>query len=162
MNKHIKAIRRNSRLGLWGSVAAVILTVVFIYAVPYRFYPSANTSRWMLIAGVVLSVLAVSMTLLSVRRQIPRLRQTDDLEGKLGGYSVFIREVYFNMLAVVVIVCAFTLLSARNQLLMLAMVSALVLILCFPNMYKMKADLGLDDDMMRELFGDRYIGGDAQ
>ena len=158
MNTHIKTIQRSSRIGLWGSVAVVILTVIFIYASHYRFYQSDYTVRWMLIAGVVLAVLAVSMTLLRVRRQVPVLRQTATLEEKLSGYAVHVRELYLTMMAVVVILCALTILSARNVLLMLALVSVLVLFLNYPNIYRIKVDLGLSDDEMRSLFGDRYIG----
>lgn len=156
MNKYIKTIQRTSRIGLWGSVAAVLLTVAFIYS-PWRFYPSAHTSQWMLVAGSVLAVLAVSMTLLTVRRQIPRLRQSETLEEKLSGYASHVRSLYMTMLAVIVLLCLFTLLSARNVLLMLALVSALMLFLNYPNIYRIKVDLGLTDDEMKRLFGDRYI-----
>lgn len=159
MIQYIKTIQRSSRIGLWGSVAAVLLTVVFIYASPYRFYQSDYTARWMLIAGSVLAVLAVSMTLLTVRRQVPLLRQTEGLEPKLKGYAAHVRSLYLTMLAVVVLLCLFTVLSGRNVLLMLILVTTLVLFLNYPNMYKMKVDLGLTDDEMRSLFGDRYISG---
>ena len=58
----------------------------------------------------------------------------------------------------VVLLCAFTLRSARNPLLMLAIVTVLVLFLNYPNMYRIKVDLGLTDEEMHSLFGDRYIG----
>ena len=156
----LKSIKRPASIGLWGSVAVVILTVLFIYLAPWRFYPSQHTARWMLIAGSVLAVLAVSMTLLNIRRQVPRLRQSDDVDAKLDGYASFVRETYINMLAVVVIICLLTLFSANNVLLMLAMVCTLLLFLNYPNLYKMKADLGLTDEEMKSRFGDRYISSD--
>lgn len=162
MNKHIKTIQTSSRVGLWGSVGVVILTVVFIYAAPWRFYPSEHTAQWMLIAGSVLAVLAVSMMLLSVRRQIPQLRQADSLETKLAGYAAHVRSLYTTMLVVIVLLCAFTLMSARNVLLMLALVSVLVLFLNYPNIYRIKVDLGLTDEEMRSLFGERYISGNEE
>ena len=151
MQENLKHIRRYAALGLWGSVAAVIVTVLFIYVAPWRFYPSEHTSRWMLVAGSVLAVLAVSMTLLSVRRQIPLLRQADALQTKLEGYAAHVRSLYLTMLVVVVLLCAFTLMSARNVLLMLAMVSTLVLFLNYPNIYRIKVDLGLTDEEMSTL-----------
>ena len=157
MQENIKHIRRYAALGLWGSVALVILTVLFIYVAPWRFYPSEHTARWMLIAGSVLAVLAVSMTLLSVRRQIPLLRQSDSLQIKLQGYAAHVRSLYITMLFVVLLLCAFTLMSARNVLLMLALVSTLVLFLTYPNIYRIKVDLGLTDEEMKSLFGDRYL-----
>lgn len=158
---NIKTIRRASAVGLWGSVAAVIVTVLFIYASPWRFYPSAYTSRWMLVSGTVLAVLAVSMTLLTVRRRIPQLRQAEELEYKLDGYAAHVRSLYGTLLTVVVLLCAFTLLSARSVLLMLAIVTVLVLFLNYPNLYRVKVDLGLTDEEMCSLYGDRYIAGDS-
>ena len=159
MNNHLKIIRRASAIGLWGSVAAVVITALFHYLSPYRFYPSATTSRWMLVAGSVLAVLALSASLLVERKQIPALRQSEGLESKLAGYAQHIRSLYLNMLAVVVIICVLTVLSAQNVLLMLAMVSVLMLFLAYPNIYRIKNDLGMTDDEARSLFGDRYISG---
>lgn len=162
MSKDIKTIQRTSQWGLWGSVALVILTAAFIYLSPRRFYQTDYVARWMLIAGAVLAVLAVSMTLLTVRRRVPQLRQAEGLEGKLAGYASHVRSLYLTMLGVVLLLCLFVVLSGRNVLLMLAMVSTLVLFLMYPNIYRIKVDLGLTDDEMRSLFGDRYISGDAQ
>lgn len=159
MNKYTSSIRRSAAIGLWGSVAAVILTALFHFVSPYRFYPSQHTSRWMLIAGAVLAVLALSMALMVIRKQIPSLRQNDSLEAKLSGYAIHIRSLYLTMLAVVVLICLFTVLSAQNVLLMLAMVSTLMLILAYPNIYRVKVDLGLTDEEMRNLYGDKYIAG---
>ena len=159
MNNHLKIIRRASAIGLWGSVAAVVITALVHYLSPYRFYPSATTSRWMLVAGSVLAVLALSASLLVVRKQIPALRQSEGLESKLAGYAQHIRSLYLNMLAVVVVICVLTVLSAQNVLLMLAMVSVLMLFLAYPNIYRIKNDLGMTDDEARNLFGDRYISG---
>lgn len=156
MKKHTQAIRRHSRIGLWGSVGVIILTVAFIYS-PWTFRPSAYSSRWMLIAGAVLAVLAVSMVLLSARRTVPRLRQEENMEKKLSGYAYYVREIYITLLVVIAILCCFTLLSGRPVLLMLAMVSALVLFLNYPNIYRVKVDLGLTDDEMKQLYGDEYV-----
>ena len=160
MNKYTSSIRRSAAIGLWGSVAAVIVAGLFHYLSPYRFYPSQHTARWMLIAGAVLAVLALSMALMVIRKQIPALRQSDSLETKLSGYASHIRSLYITMLAVVVLICLFAVLSAQNVLLMLAMVATLMLILAYPNIYRIKVDLGLTDEEMRNLYGDKYIAGD--
>lgn len=157
MDKYIKKIRRMANIGLWGSVGVVIVSAFYMLVSPWRFYPSQYTSRWMLVAGSVLAVLAVSMALLVIRRQIPSLRQAESLETKLAGYAQHIRSLYISMLVVVVLVCAFMILSAQNVLLMLAMVATLMLFLAYPNIYRIKVELGLSDDEMKSLFGDRYI-----
>jgi hypothetical protein len=61
------------------------------------------------------------------------------------------------MLVVVVLICIFSLLSTKKELLMLAMVSTLMLILAYPNIYRIKVELGLTDDEMKSLYGDQYI-----
>jgi hypothetical protein len=158
LEKETKKIRTSSQVGLWGSVAVVILSALFLYASPCRFpMQSDYVDRWMLIVGSVLAVLSLSMALLTIRKQVPRLRQTEGLEAKLSGYASHIRSLYLSVLAVVVILCAMTLISNQNVLLMLAMVTVLMLILAYPNIYKVKVDLGLTDEEMTSLYGDRYI-----
>ncbi len=157
LENEIKKIRRYSQTGLWGSVAVVILASFFLYVSPVRFMQTEHTARWMLIAGSVLAVLAVSMALLTIRKQIPRLRQAESIEEKVTGYVSHIRSLYLTMLAVVVIICLFMVLSNQNVLLMLALISVLTLFLAYPNIYRIKVELGLTDEEMKQLFGDRYI-----
>lgn len=157
MNEYVKTIRRSANIGLWGSVGVVILAAFYQLVSPWRFYPSQYTARWMLIVGSILAVLAMSMSLLVIRKQIPSLRQADTLDQKLGGYAQHIRSLYISMLVVVTLICIFMVLSAQNVLLMLAMVATLMLFLAYPNIYRMKVELGLTDEEMKALFGDRYI-----
>lgn len=154
--KEIGTIKRTSQTGLWGSVGAVILTAAFMMS-PWTLRQSAYVSRWMLIAGSVLAVLAVSMTLMVVRRQVPRLRQSESLEAKLQGYASHVKSTFMSMFAVVVLLCLMTVLSGQNVLLMLSIVATLTLFLAYPNIYKVKVDLGLTDEEMKSLYGDRYI-----
>lgn len=154
--KEIGTIKRTSQTGLWGSVGAVILTAAFMMS-PWTLRQSAYVSRWMLIAGSVLAVLAVSMTLMVVRRQVPRLRQSESLEAKLQGYASHVKSTFMSMFAVVILLCLMTVLSGQNVLLMLSMVATLTLFLAYPNIYKVKVDLGLTDEEMKSLYGDRYI-----
>lgn len=158
----IKKIRRYSQTGLWGSVAVVILSALFLFVSPVHFTQTTLMGRWMLIAGSVLAVLAVSMALLTIRKQIPRLRQAESVEQKITGYAAHIRSLYLTMFAVVCIICLFMVLSNRNVLLMLAMVSVLTLFLAYPNIYHIKVELGLTDEEMKQLFGDKYIVEEKQ
>ncbi len=158
MDKKLKEISRTAAIGLWGSVAIVILVGLFHYLSPYRFYQSDYIARWMLIAGVVLAVLAVSAALLVIRKQIPAIRQSDaSLEGKLQMYLSHIKSLYLSMFGVVACIGILIVLSGQSVMLMLAMVSTLTLFLAYPNMYRMKVELGLTDDDMKSLYGDKYI-----
>lgn len=162
MNQYVKKIQTTSRIGLWGSVGVVIATAVFHYVSPWRFYPNEYTARMMLICSTVLTVLVVSAVLLTVRRRIPQLRQAEGMEKKLSGYASHVAGIYWSTLVAVIAVCALTVLSAQSGLLMLAMVATLTLFLAYPNIYKLKTDLGLSDEEVRTLYGDKYVGGDAQ
>ena len=153
----IKKIRRYSQTGLWGSMAVAILSCFFLYVSPVHFTQTTQVGRWMLIAGSVLAVLSVSMALLTIRKQIPRLRQADGIEQKLTGYAAHIRSLYLTMFTVVFIICLFMVLSNQWVLLMLVLVSVLTLFLAYPNIYRIKVELGLSDEEMKILFGDNYI-----
>ena len=138
--KETDTIKRMAQVGLWGSTAVVILAAMFLYVSPWRFAPQTPyVNRWMLIAGSVLAVLSLSMALLVIRKQVPRLRQTETLEAKLKGYAAYIRSLFLYIFAVVVVLCAMMLLSGQNVLLMLAMVTVLMLFLAYPNIYKVNA-----------------------
>ncbi|MDY6372548.1 MAG: hypothetical protein SPL12_09695 [Bacteroidales bacterium] len=161
MKQYIKEIERWSRLCLWGSVALVIATALFVWLSPWQITQNATVGRWMLISGSVLAVLAVSMALLTIRKRIPQLRQAEGLETKLAGYAQHVRSLYLSLGAVVLALCVITVLSNQSVLLMLTMVTTMMLFPAYPNMYKVKVDLGLTDEEMRELYGEKYIS-DAQ
>ena len=150
-----------ARIGLWGSVGVTIVAALFVYASPWRFQQSDYMRQWMTIAGSVLAVLAMSMALLVIRRRVPQLRQSESLQAKLEGYAAHVQSLYLSLLAVVTLLCLLMVLSGQNVLLMLAMVTVLMLLLAFPNIYKVKADLGLTDDEMKSLYGDKYIAGNG-
>ena len=161
MKQYIKEIERWSRLCLWGSVGLVIITALFIWLSRWQFTQNATVGRWMLISGSVLAVLAVSMALLTIRKRTPQLRQAEGLQTKLAGYAQHIRTLYLSLTSVVVVLCLLTVLCGQSVLLMLTMVTTMMLFPAYPNMYKVKVDLGLTDEEMRELYGEKYIS-DAQ
>jgi hypothetical protein len=159
MKDLIRKIRRTANWGLYGSIAVVLVAVIFHFSPWHITYQSAQVSRWMLISGAILSVLAVAMALLTIRKTTPRLRQLDSLEAKMQGYSTYISNLYRGSLAIVIIECVLIVLMSDTSLLMITILLVLLLFLSYPNMYKMKNDLGLNDDEMKSLFGDAYIAG---
>lgn len=161
MKQYIKEIERWSRLCLWGSVGLVIITALFIWLSRWQFTQNATVGRWMLISGSVLAVLAVSMALLTIRKRTPQLRQAEGLQTKLAGYAQHIRTLYLSLASVVLVLCLLTVLCGQSVLLMLTMVTTMMLFPAYPNMYKVKVDLGLSNEEMRELYGEKYIS-DAQ
>ena len=156
MKDLIRKIRRTANWGLYGSIAVVLVAVIFHFSPWHITYQSAQVSRWMLISGAILSVLAVAMALLTIRKTTPRLRQLDSLEAKMQGYSTYISNLYRGSLAIVIIECVLIVLMSDTSLLMITIL-VLLLFLSYPNMYKMKNDLGLTDDEMTSLFGSTYV-----
>ena len=57
--------------------------------------------------------------------------------------------------------CILIVLMSDTSLLMVTILLVLLLFLSYPNMYKMKNDLGLTDAEMTALFGDAYISNNA-
>ena len=157
MNQLIKKIRRSANIGLYGSIAVVLIAVIFHFSPYHVAYQSQQVMRWMLIAGTILAVLAVVMMLLTIRKTTPALRQLEKLEDKIQGYQSYITSLFSSTLAIVIIECILIILMSDTSLLMVTILMVLVLFLSYPNMYKMKNDLGLTDDQMKQLFGDEYI-----
>lgn len=157
MNQLIKKFRRSANIGLYGSIAVVLIAVIFHFSPYHVAYQSQQVMRWMLIAGTILAVLAVVMMLLTIRKTTPALRQLEKLEDKIQGYQSYITSLFSSTLAIVIIECILIILMSDTSLLMVTILMVLVLFLSYPNMYKMKNDLGLTDDQMKQLFGDEYI-----
>lgn len=157
MQNLIRKIRCTANWGLYGSIAAVLLVVIFHFSPWHISYQSPQVSRWMLIAGAILAVLAVVMALMTIRKTTPRLRQLSSLDQKLAGYTSYITSLYRGSLSIVIIESILILLMSDTSLLMITILLILLLFLAYPNMYKIKNDLGLTEDEMTTLFGDDYI-----
>ncbi|MBQ6069731.1 MAG: hypothetical protein IJK84_09520 [Bacteroidales bacterium] len=164
MNKadFVKKLRRNANWGLYGSIAAILVAVVFHFSPYHVTYQQPQVKNWMLISGTILAVLAIAMLLLTVRKTTPALRQLEKVEDKLAGYGSYIANLYRGTLAIVIIECVLIILMSDTSLLMVTVLMVLVLFLCYPNMYKMKHDLGLSDDEMTAIFGSEYIADTHQ
>ena len=157
MKDLIRKIQRTANWGLYGSIAVIMLVVVFHFSPWHISYQQPNVVMWMLISGTILAVLAVTMKLLTIRRTPPRLQQLGSLDDKLKGYQSYISNLFTGTLLIVVIECVLIILMSRTTLLMLTMLLVLPLVISHPNMYKMKNDLGLTDDEMTSLFGSNYV-----
>lgn len=157
MKELIKKIRRTANFGLYGSIVVILATVAFHFSKYHITYQQPEVARWMLIAGTVLAVLAIMMVLLMIRRTTPKLRQNDNFEEKITGYASYINNLYSSTFVIVFVECVLIVLMSDSSLLMVTCLLVLMLFLAYPNMYKMKNDLGLTDQEMISLFGSDYI-----
>ena len=159
--KQLKSIRRAANIGLYGSIAVVALVIAEHYLAQYvwerAIVANEYTHKLFLATGLVLAVLDISATLFTLRKQLPTIRQFDDISKKLSRYLTIVRFVYYVTLVAVLIVGAVIVILNENTLIMLLLLLVMLLILNYPNMYKIKSDLGLLDDEMTQLFGDKYI-----
>ena len=165
-NKTVRKIRLSSSIGLWGSLFLVAMTVAEHYLANYVWERVITTNDYtrhlFLITGLVLVVVDVAVILFTLRKQIPRIRQLDDVEEKLHRYKGLVKSVFLVTMVVVLLVSAIIVISHENTLIMLLLLLIVMLMLNYPNMYKIKADLGLDDQQMKELFGDAYISNNNE
>src|SRR5574344_432130 len=153
----IRKIRTTAYIGLFGSLAIPPATILFYYISRHRFYMDNHSYRLFFIAGAVLAVIDIAIILFSLRRQMPKLRQLDSIDEKFHQYTSLINYIYIGTFFVVLFECAIVVFSYNNTLIMLLLLLVLMLFLSFPNMYKIKVDLGLDDEQMTSLFGNDYI-----
>ena len=156
----IKKIRRSANIGLYGSLLLCLCVVAEHFLDRYVWVREITTNDYtrqlFLIVGLVLSIGTIAYALLAMRKNAPRLRQTDGVEAKLQGYCRLIATVYYLSLFTVLIVGAIIVVTHENRLIMLLMLLFVTLVLFYPNMFRIKADLGLLDEEMNELFGEEY------
>lgn len=161
-NQYIKKIRQSANIGLYGSLLLCICVVAEHFLDRHVWVREITTNDYtrqlFLIIGLVLAVGTIAYALFAMRKGAPRLRQTDGVEAKLKGYDRLIATVYYLSLFTVLIVGAIIVITHENRLIMLLMLLFVTLVLCYPNMYKIKADTGMNDDEMKELFGEEYKG----
>jgi len=159
--KEIKRIRTAANVGLYGSLLLCIATVAEHYLDKYvwarEITANEYTRRLFLMVGLVLAVLDIALALFTMRKQTPRLRQMDTVEEKLSAYRRLVGTIYYSSLIVVLIVSAIIVITHENTMIMLLLLLFVTLVLNYPNMYKMKADMGLLDNEMADLFGNDYI-----
>ncbi|MBR3828146.1 MAG: hypothetical protein IKJ40_02445 [Bacteroidales bacterium] len=157
----IKKIRTAANIGLYGSLLLCIATVAEHYLSKYVWVREITTNdytrRLFLMVGLVLAVGEIAMALFAMRKQTPRLRQMDTVDEKLSAYRRLVGTIYYSSLFVVLVVSAIIVITHENTMIMLLLLLFVTLVLNYPNMYKMKADMGLLDDEMAELFGSNYI-----
>lgn len=163
-NNPVRAIRTAANIGLWGTLLFGLLTVAEHYMAEYVWARTIVTNKYthdlLLYGGWVIVVLDIAIILFTVRRQIPKIRQLDAVEEKLDRYKGLVQSIYYTSLVISIIVCAVIVITHESTLLMLLLLHFFTLVLSFPNMYKMKVDCGLNDQEMKELFGDNYISDD--
>lgn len=160
----VRAIRIAANVGLWGTLFFAMLTIAEYYLAEYVWENVITTNdythRLLLYGGLIVVVLYIATVLLTIRRQIPRVRQLDAVEERLDRYKGMVQLIYFIGLIVSIIVCAVVIITRENALLMLLLLHFTTLAMCFPNMYKIKVDCGLNNQDMRDLFGESYISDD--
>ena len=160
-NKLLKAIRCAANIGLWGSLLLLALTIAEHYLDRYVWLRTIVMDEYsrhkLLIIGLIMVVADVAAVLLTIRKDVPRLRQLENIELKLKRYKSLVQMIYLGTLFIVLSVCVIIVVTHENTLIMVLLLLFVTLMLNFPNMYKMKTDLGLNDDEMKSLFGDKYI-----
>ena len=159
--KEIRSIRRAANIGLYGTLALGLLTLVEHYLAEHvwarQIVTNDYTHQLLYIAAPVLTVVGISYILLMVRRQLPQVRQLDTVDEKLPHYRAVVRTVYAILLLVMFVCCAVVVITRENIVIMMMLLLFFMAVMNYPNMYKMKSDMGLLDDEMSDLFGDNYI-----
>lgn len=161
MKEHfLKQIKTASRFGLIASIVVVAAAILWIWLSPYTFRQNDQVHAVMMIAVCVLAIANVAMALLTVRNQFPKTRKMDSVEDRLQRYSQLVSRLYYVTFAVILACSLMTVLTGDRNMLMLVLILTLTLFMAFPNMYRMKVDMGLTNEQAHELWGDAYIVGE--
>ena len=160
--QYLKQIKTASRFGLIASILVVAAAIVWIWLSPYTFRQNDQVHAGMMIAVCVLAILNTTMALLTVRNQFPKTRQMDGVEARLQRYSQLVRRIYYVTFAVITACCLMVVLTGDKNMLMLVLILTLTLFMAFPNMYRMKVDMGLTDEQAHDLWCDEYLTGDSE
>lgn len=156
-NYYMKQIKTASRIGLIGSVIVAAATIAWMMWSQYTFRQSPQVHSTLLVVCTLLAIGGMSGMLLTVRKRFPKLRQLEEVEERLQGYCAIIKGIYYGMFAVIVVICTGTVLMGDKSMLMMVLLVTLSLFMQFPNIYRMKVDMGLTDQQAKELFGNDYI-----
>ena len=97
MQQLTRKIRRSANFGLFGSIAVILVVLIFHFSPWHIPYQSQEVFSWMLISGTILAVLAVVMALFSIRNTPRRLRE---LRPGKSGFSLPVGVIIRNILAV--------------------------------------------------------------
>ena len=161
---YLKKIKTASIVGLYGSILVGTVVVALRLFPHKRLYLYNNDIyQQLLIVGAVLAVADLLLILFAMRRNIPRIRQMEaSVDAKLGRYAALVALTFYGTLAIVLAEGAIIMLCNMSVLIMILLLLVLMLFLSFPNMYKIKVDLGLTDDEMTALFGDSYVREQSQ
>lgn len=159
-NTNIRKIRTAANIGLYGSIFLCIATIVEHYLDKYIWLREITTDEYtrhlFVSAGLIIAVADIAYILFAMRKRVPQIRQMEGVEPKLIAYRSLVSSVFYPALLVVLLVAAFIVTTHENTMIMLLLLLVISLMLNYPNMYKMKADMGLNDDEMIELFGNEY------
>ena len=153
----IKKIKVSANIGLIGSLVIIVAAILFKYTSQHAFVQTKQVFMTLTIIGLVFAVAGMAAILFSLRRSTAKLRQLDDLTAKLKGYANFVSTISYSLLIITLLLCAIIVITSNYNLLMIAMLLVVMLFFTYPNMYKIKVDLNLNDPEMIQLFGDKYI-----
>ncbi len=156
-NLYLRQIKTASRIGLIGSIIVVAVTISWMMWSKYTFHQSPQVHSALLIVCTVLAIGGMGIMLITVRKRLPKLRQLDDVEERLSGYCSIVKGIYYGVFAVIVIMCMGTILMGDKNMLMMVLLVTLSLFMQFPNVYRIKVDIGLTDPQAKALFGDAYL-----
>ncbi len=160
--QYLKKIKNASRFGLIASLVVVVFTIMWIWVSPYTFRQSDRVVSVMLITVCLLAIANMAMVLLSVRNRFMKIRRLETMDERLQQYSAVVVRNYYVTFFIILVCCGLTILSGNSNLLMLVLVLSLTLFMAFPNMYRMKVDMGLTNEQAKELWGDEYLFSDEE
>ena len=162
--KSIKKIRCSAALGFYGTMLAIVAAVTLHYMDDRIIVITASegTQKTMLILGILLVAtqwVIYSRLYRTTLRDLPQLPQSDK---RLAIYAKAVSIQYLSTLVTCTLLCFIVVFSNYMILLLFPLLLFMLLLMHYPNMYRIKVEAQLDDVEMRELFGAKYYTDDNE
>ncbi|MCR4829484.1 MAG: hypothetical protein K5864_08485 [Bacteroidales bacterium] len=156
--KSIKKIRRSAAAGFYGTMLAIVAAITLHYMDDRIIVISATeaTQRSLLLIGIVLVIaqwVIYARLYRTTLRDLPQLKQS---EQRLSIYAKAVSIFYFCTFVICILLSFIVVFSDNMILLLFPLLLFMLLLMHYPNMYRIKVEAGLDDSEMKELYGNKY------
>lgn len=158
--QNVKLLQRNATLSVIFSMIAIVAAIGKHFVEQQLWDKTLTASDGAKNSMLLISILLVAAQWLVYTRlyrtTLKKLPQVDDVATRLLVYRKASKTLFLTTLFSIILISAFVIMSGIRILLALALIQWMLLILNYPNMYRIKAEANLDDGTMRQLFGETY------
>ena len=158
--QHVRLLQRSAAIGVIGSMVAIVAAIGEYFWEQQLWDKTITASdgakHSMLLMAILLVIAQWLIYTRLFRTTLKKLPQLEDIATRLLVYRKATKTLSLTTLISVFLLSAIVIMSGIRLLLALALLQWMVLIINYPNMYRIKAEANLDEETMKRLFGAKY------